>query len=369
MSILVAILITALLSLITLWVYEKYWDKSLDVSISFDEDHVKEGETGTITEIVCNRKRLPLLSLIIKFPIDRSIQYKKKENTKESDKQYRSDSISAMPYEKVTRRFEVKFTKRGLYTISDFDLVAAEFFYRTFFAKRIKNSSSIYVYPVHTKVSSIYPSMERMMGEYISQTFVYEDPFEFKGIRAYEPTDSMKKINWGMSAKTGELMVNQFYDTNRSSVTLFLEMEQMGMQYYEGLAEEAIRVIRTYLEMCLKQGIPVRVVTNAADILTGSQIEIKEGAGKGHMDYCLKKLARINTKTNAGDFTKLLDNQTAKNSGLSILISISQSDRLKEAYERYLGRNGYGEWIIMADAYTERKAVSNRIKIEYGVVD
>ncbi|MDO5519600.1 MAG: DUF58 domain-containing protein [bacterium] len=370
MTIIVAVLVTMLLSYVMLSVYEWKWNKNLDVSIQFEQDHVNEGESGTIKEVVVNEKRLPLLSLLIKFPIDRSIEYSNTENTKITDMQYRNDCIVVHPFERVTRTFQVMFTKRGYYRIEEKELVAVEFFYRTSFVEMRKNDSGIYVYPSRTKVRQIEASFERMMGEYVSKTFVYEDPFEFQGIRAYEPTDPMKKINWGISAKTGELMVNQFYDTNHCSVTIFLlTMENEGMGYYEDLAEEAIRMVRTYLEVLLRKGIPVKVVTNASDMETKKRIEVKEGAGMAHMEYCLKQLAKIDAKSSACEFTELFKQQGKSSNGLSLLVSVSQSDALKAAFEQYLGKQGVGQWMIPVHSHLERNASSRRVQIIYGEVE
>ncbi|MDO5291369.1 MAG: DUF58 domain-containing protein [bacterium] len=369
MTIIVAVLVTSILSYVMLSIYERLWNKNLSVSISFEQEHVNEGDTGLIKEEVINEKRLPLLSLLIKFPIHRSIEYHNRENTKTSDMQYRNDCIVVHPFEQVTRTFPVVFTKRGFYRIENKELVAVEFFYRTSFVEMRKNDSAIYVYPSRTRVKKIQANFERMMGEYISQTFLYEDPFEFQGIRAYEPADPMKKINWGISAKTGELMVNQYYDTNHCSVTLFLNVESEGMKLYEDLVEEGIRLIRTYLELCLRKGISVRVVTNARDIETKERIEMKEGAGMGHMEYCLKKLAKIDAKTSACEFTELLKRQGNTRNGLSLLVSVSQADILRKAFEQYLGKQGTGQWVIPIHPSMERRAASRRVAIIYGEVE
>ena len=63
-----------------------------------------------------------------------------------------------------------------------------------------------------------------LFEETLLNKFIFEDPFEFKGIRNYTTSDPMKKINWSASAKTGELMVNNYYDTTSRHVTIFLDV-------------------------------------------------------------------------------------------------------------------------------------------------
>ena len=41
-----------------------------------------------------------------------------------------------------------------------------------------------------------------------------EDPFEYRGIREYQPYDDMRSVNWKATAKTGDLKVNQNTNIN-----------------------------------------------------------------------------------------------------------------------------------------------------------
>ena len=40
-------------------IYEKLWDKHLNVSVSFSQKGISEGEKGEILEVIENRKYLP----------------------------------------------------------------------------------------------------------------------------------------------------------------------------------------------------------------------------------------------------------------------------------------------------------------------
>ncbi len=349
-------------------VYEIIWTKGLRATITFDEDHVNEGEVGKITEVVTNEKRIPLPAIILKFALDRSISYLLPENTNKSDFQYRNDCFVMKPFEKVTRKFEVNYSRRGYYTVSEVQLVATGPFYKNIYVDIEDNQAAICVYPICTSVKEVFPSFERIMGEYLQQRFLYEDPFAFRGIRQYEPTDSMKKINWGVSAKTGELMVNQYYDSSHCSITILLDLETEGMLYYEDLLEECVRIARTYLELCLQKGIPIRFVTNACDIETKMPVAIEEGAGTMHFEECLRKLARLEVNEKVDSFLPYLNEDKVPCNGLAILISVSQAEQLQIAFEDYLGEDGHGEWVIPVYLSTQRRVQSRKVEVVYGEV-
>jgi hypothetical protein len=348
--------------------YEMIWSKGLRATISFDEDHANEGEVGCITEVVTNEKRIPLPAIILKFVLDRSISYLLPENTNKSDLQYRNDCFVMKPFEKVTRKFEVIYGRRGYYTVPEVQLVATGPFYDSVYVDIEKNQAAVCVYPACTSVKEVFPSFERIMGEYLQQRFLYEDPFAFRGIRQYEPTDSMRKINWGVSARTGELMVNQYYDSSHCSITILLDLETEGMLYYEDLLEECIRITRTYLELCLQKGIPICLVTNACDIETKIPVSIEEGTGVMNFEECLRQLARLEVMEKMDSFLPYLNEAKVPCNGLAILISVSQAEQLQIAFEEYVGEGGYGEWVIPVYPSSQRRVQSRKVEVVYGEV-
>ncbi|WP_167956824.1 DUF58 domain-containing protein [Anaerosporobacter faecicola] len=368
MDLILFFLIIVLVTKVMERIYEKIWYRQVNACVTFEEEEVVEGEGGTITEVLENAKGIPLPSIILKFALDRSIDYLLPENTSKSDFQYRNDCIVAMPYEKITRKFQVTYRKRGYFTISEVQLVASDPLYKNIYIQKITENAAIYVYPGCTKCKEVIPCMERMMGEYLNQRFLYEDPFAFRGIRNYESTDPMKKINWNVSAKTGELMVNQYYDSNHCSISIFLNLESEGMLYYEELQEESIRIARTYLERFLQKGIPIKLITNGMDVVNQTPISIEEGAGCGHLQESLRKLARIQIKQEMPSFLSYLEEANHQKCGMAVLISVSQSEALQEAFEQFIGKEGYGQWIIPVHLSTERRITSTKVEVVYGEV-
>ena len=79
-------------------------------------------------------------------------------------------------------------------------------------------------------------------GEIKSKAHLIEDPFEFRGIREYQPYDSMKSINWKATAKTGELRVNMRDFTSQKVVRIFLNLEDTGIIKRTEACEAAIKV-------------------------------------------------------------------------------------------------------------------------------
>ena len=67
MKILLLLAAAGLLYILQDLIYKTFWDKNLSVSIHFQDKAVLEGEQATLTEVIENRKLLPLAYLNVKF--------------------------------------------------------------------------------------------------------------------------------------------------------------------------------------------------------------------------------------------------------------------------------------------------------------
>ena len=110
MAVLLAIAGALLIMLLERRLWKRYWGRGLSSEISFDRREVQEGDSCFLTEIVTNRKFLPLPVLQVKFRMGREIRFLDTENTNRTDLSYRKDVFCMLPYQKVTRRMQVECT-------------------------------------------------------------------------------------------------------------------------------------------------------------------------------------------------------------------------------------------------------------------
>lgn len=357
MSLIVLIIVVLVCMMLTVTIYQKRWNIELNTIVLFEQQQVNEGETVTLVERIENRKLLPLPTLTVKFQLDRSLTYVQKENTSRTDRQYRNDCITVMSYQRVTRKFDVICTKRGFFRVDNVDLVAMDLLFQNILATKVENHTWLYVYPARSRFLELSNIFNRLYGECLTNRFIQEDPFEFKGIRDYTPSDSIHRINWKASARTGSLKINQFYDTSSQQITIFLNVEQEGFLAQDDLVEESIRIVRNFIEWFVGKGIPVTLISNGRDIITNQEILLQEGAGASHIDHCLKQLARIDITKHPRKmeevFQNLMEHQEYGEDKVTLLISSNQSQELGEAYAKYVGTKGNASWLIPIHASME----------------
>ena len=331
---------------VTSFIYRKYWDYGLRASVSFAEKAIEEGEQFVLKETVENRKKLPLPTLVVKFEMDRNLRCLDKVGSSLTDKQYRNDAMSVMPYERVTRSIDVVGTKRGYYSIDEISYVTTDLLFQNIFTKTDSNKTLLYVYPARSRCVRLPEVICHMYGDYFEERMLWEDSLDFRGIRSYAPSDSMSKINWKASAKTGDLKVNQYHDSTNRRLTIFLNVSQKGILRYYDLIEESIRITRNFIEEFVAQGIPVRIISNGVDKQTKEEIYIREGAGDAHVEACLKQLARMDIYIDTRDMQELIQGEKMQEREVSLLISAEQTEELANAYAEYAGNSGGAHWLI-----------------------
>lgn len=348
MTLIVLLIVAALLYLAELYLYRHLWSKGLSASVSFQKDAVTEGDTAELYEVVVNKKLLPLPILNVKFQFHRNLSFSLMENTNVSDNCYRNDIFSLLSNQKITRTLSIRCSKRGFYTITQMDLVATDLLMTSHLLMHTSQYTQLYVYPALIDDRRLEVPFRKIMGVITSRQFIYPDPFEFKGIRNYEPTDPLNSINWKASARTGSLMVNTYDSTSSQEVVLLLDLADETIWREDDLHEESIRLASSLAARFLNAGIPVRMVCNGRDIVTGEVVQIPAGSGNQQLSEINQCLARIDLSAECAPFTSYLEQEAVKQElsvPLYILISLCQNKLLTSAQTLAASHSGIF-WIL-----------------------
>lgn len=342
-------LCAGLLYLLQGWLYEYFWGKNLSADVVFTERAITEGEVGRIQETIVNAKLLPLPMIRVKFEIDRSLQFEEEINSSISDKCYKNDIFSIMLYQKITRTIPFRGTKRGYYSIDQMDLVSTDLFMTATLVDIRSIHTRLFVYPRGVDTKRLLIPYRKMMGTLLTRRYAYEDPFEFRGIRAYQPFDGIKDVNWKASAKTGELKVNIHDYTARQEVCLLLNLETEAMLEYEILKEESIRIVNSLAEWFLSQGISVGLLSNGRDIETKEELRMVSGSGRNHIDMIREQLARLDLSQTCREYGDVLAEQQLSTNGeniLYILVSTSQRVKVQREFNQICKNRKGSMWIL-----------------------
>lgn len=340
MNALFIIAAAALMVLLHSLLYTRLWDCGLTTDIAFTGGPAVEGDQRCLTEVIINKKLLPLPTLRVKFQIDKNLVFENGENTSVSDKSYRHDIFSIMSYQKITRQLPFACRRRGYYTIDRLDLLTYLFF-SSHLVRQLPVSTHLYVYPAPADPAKLSIPLRCLMGELLSLRYAYEDPFEFQGIREYQPFDTMSAVNWKATARTGQLKVNVHGYTSSQEVVLLLNLESETIWEYDMLREISIRIAGSLGKELIGQGIPTGLFTNSLDVLTGEPGYLLAGCTPAHAAALMETLSRIQTNQKMLPFPSLLAKLTAmegrgSSNRVYVIISTSQRTGNEEALARLL---------------------------------
>lgn len=295
MKLLVIGLAAAFLFLFQQLLYKKFWDSHLSVQLQFTDAEIFEGESSTLQEIIMNAKRLPLNMLKVKFQADKNLIFDSEKGSRITDRFYRNDVFQINGREKITRTLSFTGGKRGFYQLKNVDLAGSDLFMTCKMYAALETDASIYVFPRPFMHREFNRSLQQLNGEVLTRRHLLEDPFEYRGIREYQPFDDMRSINWKATAKTGSLKVNQKNHTALRFIRIFLNIEDSGVLKKEECVEACLQIGAGLSRFFLEQGMRVSCYCNGTDCITHRPMEHSAGAGNTQLKAIYRSLSRIDT--------------------------------------------------------------------------
>lgn len=330
-------------------IYQKVWHKNLRVRLSFQEEGIWEGQESTLSEIIENQKKLPLTMLKVKFQTDRHLLFADTKGSRTTDKFYRNDIFQIGALEKVTRVLRFTAGRRGYYTIAEADLVASDLFLTAqYTATADIGHSSLYVYPKPFSHPEFRQSLKQLSGQVLTKRHLLEDPFEYRGIREYQPQDDLKSINWKATARTGEFKVNQKNYTAEKSVRIFINLEDTGILKKEDCVEASLQIATALLLLFLEQGMQVAVYCNGVDVLHNEPCILEAGGGIRQREAVLRSFALIDTSKPVRSFSELFSSRLSEASGslMTCIVSPNAYDDFASLILQYHTRHPDMKWFL-----------------------
>ena len=121
-------------------------------------------------------------------------------------------------------KYEVRAPLLGVYELGPTDLRLEDPFGLFYEERAIEGSATLWVLPRKEdlrKAALLSNLPMPLLGDH--QVNRPGDGFDFFALREYVPGDTMRRINWKASARSGKMMVNQMMQTTAAEVTVFVD--------------------------------------------------------------------------------------------------------------------------------------------------
>jgi uncharacterized protein (DUF58 family) len=173
--------------------------------------------------------------------------------------------------EKLTHRYSVRCTRRGVYQVGPLVAVKGD-------PLGLTQRETLIAEPFELLV---HPRIEIVSDRPLTRQF--EDPpirppvskpwpsgLEFYGMREYKPGDDLRRIVWRASARTGKIMVREAEQGITDKITIILDTDRgTHSRDGEGLSESfeaGVRAAASLAVRHLREGYEIKVETNAGPL-------------------------------------------------------------------------------------------------------
>ena len=296
----VALALVAFLFLLTggvarLW--NKYCLNRIEYKRRLSYNQVFFGEEIVFEIEVANRKPLPLAWLRIEDELPERVTLLKGKAT--SSTEDRVTLINIFPigmYRRVKRRFPMKCSQRGVFIFGPTRIHSGDIF--GFFRREIiiENTDYLLVYPRLVPLEKLGISSRQLFGDIRLKQHLFQDPVLTSGVREYRAGDSLKRIHWKSTARSGELQTKLFEPTTTVDISIFLDVRTLkaplwGSSYQ--LQELGIIVAASIAEYALNAGFRVGLYVNQVTRFSQGMLTVPPSRHPDQLERILEGLAQL----------------------------------------------------------------------------
>lgn len=340
----VGLVLLLLAGVVSLW--GRYCLDRLEYGRRFAVQRAFCGEEIDYSIRLVNRKLLPLAWALVEdeIPNDLALRGVSLSPSHKPMRALLSNLLSLGWYEAVTRRYRLECRHRGYYGFGPASLRSGDIFGFTTRTLDIEDVDHLIIYPRVVPLTELGIPSRQLFGDLTVRRPIAEDPLRVVGVRAYTPGDSLRRIHWKATARTGELQIKLLESTTSRDLLIFLNVSTFEPEWQgviPGLLELAIITAAAVANAALSAGEPVGLYANTS--LPGSDQPARVPAGNNpeQLASVLETLAKLSgfttipigrflereARTRAWSATILVISAILNNSLLTTLLHLRRAGR------------------------------------------
>jgi uncharacterized protein (DUF58 family) len=230
--------------------------------------------------------------------------------------------ISLAPHERQVLSYTLRGRRRGYYRLGPLVTLGGDLLGSTTYKDQHHHDGLVIVYPKIVPLRELGFPSQSPFGTLPSRQRLFEDPTRIRGVRDYQPGDSLRRMDWKTSARVGALQVRRYEPTMalETGILLNLDSDDYPPQDCRAATERGIVVAASLATHLIEKRQAVSLTTNGRDPLqdpstaeeigTASALPLRKG--REHLMQMLDLLARIERtgEEEAVPFLDLLSRRT-----------------------------------------------------------
>ncbi len=304
------LLLACLIFILQSYIFNRFALRHIEYERKFSQVSCFCGEEVEMTEQIANRKRLPVPWLRAESQMPASLRFGKQDNLFVSSGQVYQNHrslFSLKPNIKITRRHKITAVRRGVYRLQTVTLTSGDLLAMNARHKQILLDGTLTVYPRIVDVPWQQLPFRSWQGEQSVLRWIIPDPFVMAGVRAYEPGDSIRSVNWKATAKVGALQVHKYDYTADRQLMIYLNADDDEMMWRtvnnETLIEQGIEWAASLAAAVIGQGQYAGFATNLK--CESGTACLEPAGGQEQMQALLELMAHLQLERNE-PFVELL---------------------------------------------------------------
>ena len=253
--------------------------------------------------------------------------------------------VSLGRYERLTLHRKFKAIRRGHYTFGPAEITSGDLF--GLYTRKIvaeRHQWSLIVYPSTIDLPELELPTARPIGDVRSRHTLWRDPTRPAGVTEYRPGDSIKSIDWKVTARRGSLFVRQF-DPSVSQYAMVLLEGATTARPWEGFRLDVLEALASCAGSVVihaaNLGFRVGLVTNSTLSMGGRNV-VRPASGGQQVPMILETLAMMRPATVAHlDSVARSRARDALPAGATIVYVAGQLRDTAVAYVIDLARRGH----------------------------
>ena len=230
-------------------------------------DGVREiGESIRMTVELENHGRLSVPWILLEDSIPKKEQYEERPRVELDGPWMALTRLSPGETETIFE-YEVKFLQRGYFQFGPLLVETGDVFGLHRRYRLLTEPQFVLVLPKVLSLQGYNLASRRPIGEIRVAHRLFEDPTRLAGVRLFQQGDSLNRIHWRATARTGQLHSRVYENSRVAGATLLLDFHEHS---YQGpgafnTAELAIMTVAALANAVYLQGQQIGLVTNGRD--------------------------------------------------------------------------------------------------------
>lgn len=264
-----------------------------------------------------------------------------------------------LPFESINITRQIKCEHRGIFDIGTVNVVTGDIFGISKKNYLVKDSIELMVYPKVYKLDCFDILGKEFFGSIPTSQKFYEDYSSIKDIRKYRIGDSLKRVNWKVTARKGEMFVKNYDISTNAEIQLFIDfqIDKYSSDTNGYIEEKIIECAVSIIEYALYRKVSTNFVayTEEKVQLLGKDIDM--------FNKFLELMVRIKPKKNISLGDILVNESRAFSPGTSVIVVTPNIDKKLISTVLRLKRRGYSIILVLVNDFDRNKAALKGVEL------